>query len=42
MTGALSRLRSELVTQLNGAGIPAVAAYEPERQVRRTEPVAAV
>ena len=42
MTGALSRLRSELTAQLNRAGIPALAAYEPERQVRRTEPVAAV
>ena len=42
MTGALSRLRSELTAQLNRAGIPAMAAYEPERQVRRTEPVAAV
>ena len=42
MTGALSRLRSELTAQLNRAGIPAMAAYEPERQVRRTEPMAAV
>lgn len=42
MSGALGRMRAELVEQLRQAGIQAAAAFEPEVERRWSEPVTAV